>query len=46
MATIIQHECDHLDGILYTQRVLEQKEKLFSIETNEKGEETLEEIRI
>lgn len=46
MATIIQHEYDHLSGILYTQRVLEQKEKLFTIETDEKGEETLEEIRI
>jgi peptide deformylase len=46
MATIIQHETDHLNGILYTQRVLEQKEKLYTIETDEKGDETLEEIRI
>lgn len=46
MATIIQHEYDHLNGILYTQRVLEQKEKLYTIETDENGEETLEEIRI
>lgn len=46
MASIVQHESDHLNGILYTQRVLEQKEKLYTIETNEKGEETLEEIRI
>lgn len=46
MATIIQHETDHLNGILYTQRVLEQKEKLYSIEKDEKGAEHLEEIEI
>ncbi len=28
-AVIIQHEVDHLKGILYTQRVLEQKNELF-----------------
>lgn len=44
-ATIIQHETDHLNGILFTQRVLEQKQKLFTIE-EEKGEEKLVEIEI
>ncbi len=45
-ATIIQHEMDHLDGILFPQRVLEQKEKLYQIEENEKGKEKLIEIEI
>lgn len=45
MATIIQHETDHLDGILYTQRVLEQKDKLFQVAKDDNGEEVLEEIR-
>lgn len=46
MATIIQHETDHLDGILFTQRVLEQNEKLYRIEEDEKGNEKLVEIEI
>ena len=46
MATIIQHETDHLNGILFTQRVLEQKQKLYQIEEDEKGEEKLVEIEI
>ena len=33
-AIIVQHEIDHLDGILFTQRALEQKSQLFE----EKGE--------
>jgi peptide deformylase len=28
-ATIVQHEMDHLQGVLFTQRVLEQKGKLY-----------------
>jgi len=28
-ATIIQHECDHLKGVLFTQRALEQQSKLY-----------------
>src|SRR3989344_6061202 len=32
MATICQHEMDHLNGILLTQRVLEQNQKLYQIE--------------
>lgn len=46
MATIIQHETDHLSGILFTQRVLEQKEKLYKIEEDEKEKEKLVEIEI
>lgn len=46
MATIVQHETDHINGILFTQRVLQQKEKLYRIEEDEKGEEKLVEIEI
>lgn len=46
MATIIQHEVDHLDGILFTQRVLEQKEKFYRLTKDEKGEEVFEEIEL
>lgn len=46
MATIIQHETDHTNGILYTQRVLEQKGKLYQTGKNDEGKEILEEIII
>lgn len=46
MATIVQHETDHVNGILFTQRVLEQKEKLYQIVTDPDGEEEMEEIKI
>lgn len=45
-ATIVQHETDHINGILFTQKVLEQKQKLYRIEEDEKGEEKLIEIEI
>jgi peptide deformylase len=46
MATIIQHEMDHLAGILFTQRVMEQKGKLFQSGRDENGKEVLEEIKL
>lgn len=46
LATIIQHETDHCNGILYTQRVLEQKEKLYQVAEDDDGKEVLEEIKI
>lgn len=46
MATIVQHETDHLNGILFTQRVLEQKQKLYRIEKDEEGKEKFVEIEI
>lgn len=45
-ATIIQHETDHINGILFTQRVLEQKQKLYTIENDKKGKEELVEIEL
>lgn len=46
LATIIQHETDHINGILFTQRVLEQKEGLYQVVTDDDGKETLEEMNI
>ena len=46
LATIVQHEMDHLQGILFTQRVLEQKNKFYQATTDEKGKEILEEVVI
>lgn len=45
-AIIVQHEMDHLKGVLFTQRVLEQKGKLYKPAINDKGEEVLEEMEI
>lgn len=45
-ATIIQHETDHTNGILFTQRVLEQKGKLYAETRDKEGKESLEEIKI
>ena len=46
LATIIQHETDHTNGILFTQRVLEQKGKVYQTGKDEEGKEVLEEITI
>ena len=47
LATIIQHEMDHLSGCLFPQRVLEQKGKLYRITGKDKeGKDILEEIEI
>lgn len=46
LATIIQHEIDHLDGILFPKRVLEQKGTLYKSEKDEKGDEVFEEINL
>ncbi len=45
-ATIVQHEYDHLQGILFPKRVLEQKERLFKSRLDEKGEEIFEPLEI
>jgi peptide deformylase len=46
MATIIQHETDHTNGILFTQRVLEQQGTFYETTVDKNGEETLSEVRI
>jgi peptide deformylase len=45
-AVIIQHEYDHINGILFPKRVLEQKEKLYKSIKDKKGEVVFEEINI
>lgn len=46
MALIAQHEIDHLNGVLFTKRVLEQKGKLYKSHKNKKGEDEFEEIEL
>lgn len=46
LAVIIQHEYDHINGILFPKRVLEQKEKLYKATKDEKGEIIFEEISL
>ncbi len=43
-AIIIQHELDHLNGFLFTKRVLEQQGKLFEIIKSSDGKESLKEL--
>lgn len=43
-AIIIQHEMDHLQGILFTKRVLEQQGRLYEIIKDENGKEKLNEL--
>ncbi|OGH17250.1 MAG: hypothetical protein A3C30_01435 [Candidatus Levybacteria bacterium RIFCSPHIGHO2_02_FULL_40_18] len=45
-STIIQHELDHLNGILFTKHVLEQKEQLYRSYKNAAGEDEFEEIEV
>lgn len=46
MATIVQHEVDHLNGILFPKHVLEQNGQLYKSHKNEDGEDEFEEISI
>jgi peptide deformylase len=46
LATIVQHECDHLQGILFPKRVLEQNEKLYKTVEDADGETVFEELDI
>lgn len=46
LSTIIQHEYDHLQGILFPRRVLEQKGQLYKSVKNKKGEMEFEELSI
>lgn len=46
LATVIQHEMDHLHGTLFPKRVLEQKGKLYKSHKNKKGEDEFEEIEL
>ncbi|OGD94361.1 peptide deformylase [Candidatus Curtissbacteria bacterium RIFCSPHIGHO2_01_FULL_41_44] len=43
-ARIIQHEVDHLNGVLFVDHVHNQNGKLFKVEKNKKGKEQLVEV--
>ena len=45
LSTVIQHEMDHLNGILFVERVLKQKGKIYKFEKDKKGEEILVEVK-
>jgi peptide deformylase len=45
-SVIIQHETDHLNGILFPKRVLEQNQKLYKSIKDKEGEIEFEEIEI
>lgn len=45
-SVVVQHETDHLDGILFIDRVLEQKGKLYQLEKNQEGKPTLVEVKL
>ncbi len=46
LGTIIQHEYDHLNGVLFPRRILEQKGKLYKSSKDEKGEDVFEELEL
>jgi peptide deformylase len=46
MAKIIQHEYDHLNGIMFIDHALKQKSKLYEIAKDGKGKEFLREIKL
>lgn len=45
-AIIIQHEMDHLQGVLFTKHVVEQGEKLYKSRKDEDGQDVFDEIKI
>lgn len=44
LGIIIQHELDHLNGVLFPKRVLEQKGTLYKSHKDKKGEDVFEEL--
>lgn len=46
LSTIIGHEVDHLQGILFPRRVLEQKGQLYKSHKNAKGEDEFDPIEV
>lgn len=46
LSAIVQHEIDHLNGVLFTQHVLAQNGNLYRSYKNEEGEDEFEEIEI
>lgn len=45
-AVIIQHEMDHLEGVLFTKHVMAQGEKLYKSSKDEAGDDVFDEVKI
>lgn len=45
-AVIVQHEMDHLQGILFTKHVMDQKEKLYKSHKDENGDDVFDEVKL
>ena len=45
-ARIVQHEIDHLHGLLFIQRALEQSKPIYRLEKDEKGKEVFREMKL
>lgn len=45
-AVIIQHEMDHLEGVLFTKHVMAQNETLYKSHKDENGDDIFDEIKI
>lgn len=46
LSVCIQHEFDHLEGILFTDRLLKEKGKIYELKKDKKGEDYFEEVSI
>jgi peptide deformylase len=44
LAICLQHELDHLNGVLFIDRLLKQKGKIYELKKNEKAEDLFEEV--
>jgi len=45
-ATFVQHELDHLNGILFVDRILKQQGKVYKLEKDKEGKEIFVEVEI
>ncbi|MBP7832780.1 MAG: peptide deformylase [Candidatus Levybacteria bacterium] len=45
-AVIVQHEMDHLNGVLFTKHVMAQNEKLYKSHKDDEGNDVFDEIKI
>jgi peptide deformylase len=46
VAIFIQHEYDHVNGVLFVDRILAQQSKIYRVQRNEQGKEELVEVQI
>lgn len=45
-AVIVQHEMDHLNGVLFTKHVMAQQEKLYKSHKDDEGNDVFDEVKI